>query len=250
MRLKNKVMLVTGGGSGIGQATVLLCAREGAKVAVVYRSEAGRIETERMLQEQGGEGLFIQADVRYETDWQRVISAVEEKYGRLNVLFSNAGIHVRKPVTEVTVDEWDDLLDVNLKGAFLGVKHTIPLMIKSGGGSIIIITSTFGLVGGLTRPAYCASRGAVIALTRQLALDYVGQNIRVNCLCSGPVLVPRVRQLIEEGNVSAEEMLKEVPMGRFAQPQEIAASVVFLASDEASYITGSTLVVDGGWTAH
>lgn len=250
MRLKDKVMLVTGGGAGIGQATVLYSAREGAKVVVVYRGEAGRVETERMLQEQGGEGLFIQADVRKEADWQRVMGIVEEQYGRLDVLFNNAGVMQSKPVTEVSVDEWDDLLNTNLKGTFLGAKHGIPLMIKSGGGSIINMASTLGLAGYPNRATYSAARGGIIALTRQLAIDYVQHNIRANCICPGLVLVARIRGYLERGEWSAEELLKETPMGRFAEPREIAAAVVFMASDEASYMTGSTLIVDGGWTAH
>ena len=250
MRLKDKVMVVTGGGSGIGQAAALRCAREGARVMIMDIVEAGGLETEKALRDHGGEGFFLCADVTKEPDWRKLTSAVEDRYGRLDVLFNNAGSNLAKPVTDLTEEEWDGLLDLNLKGVFLGTKHAIPLMLKAGGGSIINTASTFGLIGFPKMPAYCASKGGVVALTRQLALDYARQNIRVNCICPGPTLTPRIRQYLERGSVAAEDILTGVPMGRFAQPEEIAATVLFLASDEASYITGTALVVDGGQTAH
>ncbi len=250
MRLKGKVMVITGGGSGIGQASALRCAREGAQVVVVEKGEAERLETEQMLQEQGGEGLCIQADVTRETDWQRIMTLVEERCGRLDILFNNAGDNLVKPVTEVRVEEWDKLLAVNLKGVFLGAKHAIPLMLNGGGGNIINMASTFGLIGFSAMPAYCASKGGVIALTRQLALEYAQQNIRVNCVCPGPTLTPRIQRYIEKDKTLIERNLSTVPMGRFATPEEIASSVLFLASDESSYMTGAALVVDGGQTIH
>jgi len=250
MRLKDKVMLITGGGSGIGQATVLKSAQEGAKVVVMYRGEAGRIETEGMLQEQGSEAFFIQADVRKEAEWIRVMGMVEERYGRLDALFCNAGSTNINAVTDVTEEEWDDLFALNMKGVFLGNKHAIPLMIKGGGGSIINMSSAFGLVGREKMPVYCATRGGVIALTRQVALEYASQNIRVNAICPGPVLVPRIRRYIDDGKLIESDLTREVPMGRCAEPREIAAAVVFMASDDASYMTGSTMVVDGGMTSH
>ncbi len=249
IRLKDKVMLITGGGAGIGQATAFLCAGEGAKVVVMEISEAGCIETERKFHEQGREGLFLQADVRRESDWRRVMKVVEQQYGRLDILFSNAGSNIRKPVTEVTEEEWDAIVNLNLKSVFFGAKHAIPLMIRSGGGCILNMASTFGLIGYPIVPIYAATKGGVIALTRQIAVDYAQRNIRVNCICPGPTLTPRVRGYVEQGLISSEENLGPVLLRRWAKPEEIAAAVLFMVSDEASYMTGSVLVVDGGQTA-
>ena len=250
MRLAGKVMLVTGGGSGIGQATALRGAREGARVVLTDIAEAGGSETEKALRAGGGDGLFVRADVTRGADWERALGVVEERYGRLDILFNNAGSNLIKPVTDVTEAEWDGLLTLNLKSMFLGVKHALPLMLRSGGGSIVNMASSLGLIGIPAMAPYCASKGGVIALTRQLALDYAGQGIRVNCVCPGPTLTPRLRRYLESGAAAAADLMANVPMGRFAEPDEIAATVLFLASDEASYITGAALVVDGGQTAH
>lgn len=250
MRLRDKVMVVTGGGSGIGQASALTCAREGARVVIMDVVESGGRETEKALKDQGSEGFFVHADVTKASDWQRLLKAVEDRYGRLDVLFNNAGSNLAKPVTELTEEEWDGLVDLNLKGVFLGVKHAVPLMLRAGGGSIINTASTFGLIGFPKMPAYCASKGGVIALTRQLALDYARQKIRVNCICPGPTLTPRIQRYLDGGMARADDILQDVPMGRFARPEEIAATVLFLASEEASFVTGTALVVDGGQTAH
>ena len=248
MRLQHKVMVVTGGAAGIGLATVLRCTQERAKVVVLDIAEAEDKETEQMLQSWKEEGLFIRADVTKESDWQQAIGIVEKQYGRIDVLFNNAGTSVVEEVTEVTEQEWDSLLNLNLKGVFLGAKHAIPLMLKSGGGTIINNASVFGLIGNPKMPTYCASKGGVIALTRQLAVDYAKQNIRVNCICPGLVLTPRIQRYFDQELPRMEEYLRVIPMGRAAQPEEIAETVLFLASDEASYITGSILVVDGSWT--
>lgn len=250
MRLKDKVMVVTGGGSGIGQAAALRCAKEGAKIVVMDIVEAGGRETVNALKAQGSVGVFIKADVTQEADWIAAMDETERRYGRIDVLFNNAGSNLSKPVTEVTVEEWDSLIALNLKGVFLGAKHAIIRMLKTGGGSIINTSSSFGVIAFPKMPAYCASKGGIIMLTRQLALDYAKQNIRVNCICPGPTLTPRVKAHFAKGDVSSDSVLGGVPMGRFAEPEEIAGPVLFLASDDASYMTGAALVVDGGQTMH
>lgn len=250
MRLKDKVMIVTGGASGIGQAAALVCASEGAKVVIMDITEADGIETERKLREQGGQGVFVRSDVTKESDWTRIMGLVQSQYGRLDVLFNNAGTNLIKPVTEITEQEWDNLLALNLKGVFFGVKHGIPLMLRSGGGSIINTASTFGLIGNPNMAAYCASKGAIIALTRQLALDYGKHNIRVNCICPGLTMTARIKRYVDQGISKPESMIAQVPLGRLAEPSEIGKVVLFLASDDASYVSGTAQVVDGGRLTH
>jgi len=250
MRLRQKVMVITGGGAGIGQATAVRCAREGAKILVMDVADEGLRETERMLMEEGSGHLCVQADVTRDSDWKRVIDLAVERHGRLDVLFNNAGTNLVKPVTETTEEEWERILGLNLKGTFLGVKHALPMMVEGHGGSIINHASALGLVSFPNTPAYAASKGGIIAFTRQVAVDYARDNIRVNSLCTGPTLTARLRRYAETGLMRTETVLKDIPMGRYALPEEIAAAVLFLASDEASYITGTALVIDGGLTAH
>lgn len=250
MRLKGKVAVITGGAQGIGQATALRFAQEGAKVAIVDIAEAEGHETERMLQQQEPECLFIHGDVTKELDWQGVMNTVEKKYGRLDIAFNNAGTALHKPTTEVSEDEWNRIIDINLKGVFFGAKYAIRMMLNGGGGAIINTASTAALVGLTNMSVYCASKGGVLALTRQLAVDYAQYNIRVNCVCPGPTLTPLLQREIDLGLATAEGFINAVPMRRLAKPSEIASAVLFLASDDASYVTGTALVVDGGQSSH
>ncbi|MDP2719956.1 MAG: glucose 1-dehydrogenase [Dehalococcoidia bacterium] len=246
MRLQDKVMVVTGGASGIGQATAFLCAREGAQVVILDIDEAGGRDTERRIIDEGGQGMFLRHDVTREADWQNLVDLADKRFGRIDILFNNAGSNLMKPVTEVTEQEWDTLMALNLKGVFFGIKHVIPLMIKGMAGSIINTASTFGLIGNPNMPVYCASKGGIIALTKQVALDYGKHNIRVNCICPGPTLTPRIKKYIDQGFTKADSMVSRIPMGRAAEPDEIARVVLFLASDDSSYVNGAVQVIDGG----
>ena len=252
LRLRGKNALITGAGSGIGRSSAILFAEEGARVAVVDLREDGGNETARMIKQVGGDAVFVQADVSEEKQIERMVEAGESTFGRIDILFNNAGDNLRKSATELASEEWDRLLTLNLKSVFLGCKHTLPLMMKAGGGSVINTASTFGLIGRPNMPAYCASKGGIIALTRQLALDYARYNIRVNCLCPGPTLTPRLQRQIssaENPELYRANLLASVPIGRLGKPEEIAHAALFLASDESSFVTGTALVVDGGQTA-
>lgn len=249
MRLDGKVAVVTGGGSGIGRATAIRCAREGARVILTDIVEAAGRETEALIRKEDGDGRFVPGDVTSASDWQRITHRIETDHGRLDILFNNAGRNLIKDITEVEDEEWDALLDLNLKGVFLGCKYSLPLMVKSGAGSVINTASTLGLLALPKMPAYAASKGGVIALTRQLAVDYARHGIRINCICPGPVLTPRIQRYVESGTIDVEGLIRGVPMGRLGQPEEIAAVVAFLASEDASFITGTAICVDGGQTA-
>ena len=250
MRLKGKIALVTGGAMGIGQAAALRFAREGAKVAIVDIAESEGRETERMLREYVPGCFFIQADVTREADWIRVMDTVEKTYGRLDILFNNAGTNLFKSATEIEEAEFDRIISLNLKGVFFGAKHALTMMLKTGGGSIINTSSTSALIGLPRMSVYSASKGGILALTQQLAVDYAPHNIRVNCVCPGVTLTPLVQREMDLGLATEENLTHGIPMGRFGQPSEIAAAVLFLASDDASYVTGAALVVDGGRTVH
>jgi meso-butanediol dehydrogenase / (S,S)-butanediol dehydrogenase / diacetyl reductase len=249
-KLDGRVAMVTGGASGIGKAACVRLSQEGAKVIFTDSDEEGGKRTEGETLRQGAKAEFIKGNVSSEVDWRRVIAQLEKVHGRLDVVFNNAGFNLKKSVTSITSKEWEGLMAVNLKGVFLGMKYAIPLMLKGGGGSIINNASSFGIIGYPEMAAYCASKGGIIALTRQVALDYARSNIRVNCICPGPTHTTRIEGYIRQGWISEKDLVAMVPLGRMAYPEEIAAVVAFLASDDASYITGTALPVDGGQTAH
>ncbi|MDS1030519.1 glucose 1-dehydrogenase [Bacillota bacterium LX-D] len=247
MRLQNKVAVITGAGTGIGSATAILFAKEGAKVVVSdYNVETGQ-QTLAQIKNNGGEAIFVKADVSKETEVQSLMEETFNHFGRLDILFNNAGIGEIAPATELTEEAWDRTININLKGVFLGAKHAIPYIQKSGGGSIINNASILGHVGTPGATAYNAAKGGVIILTKNLALDYAKDNIRVNAVCPGYIRTP----MVEEG--AFKEMLDQLkalhPIGRLGNPIEVAYCVLFLASDESSFVTGSSLMVDGGYTA-
>lgn len=252
MRLAGKVAIITGAGAGIGRATALLFAKEGAKVVVADCNPQMGTETVSLIKQEGGEAIFVQVDVCKAADAERVARTTVETYGKLDILVNNAGIYVQGSVVEMREEAWDRILDVNLKGVFLCSKYCIPEMIKGGGGSVVNIGSEAGIVGIQNQVAYNVSKSGVIALTKSTALDFAAHNVRVNCLCPGRTLTPLVEKVIAEAEdpASARRALEEDrPLNRMGRPEEIAAGVLYLASDESPYATGSILSIDGGYTA-
>ncbi len=250
MKLKGKVAVITGAGSGIGRAAALLFAEEGAKVVVADYSVAGGQETVKQIKAKGGEATFVATDVSKAADVQKMIKTAIDKYGRLDILYNNAGIEgPLGPTENVSEADWDRVLSVNLKGVFLGSKHAIPQMLKQGGGVIINTASIAGLVGVANMPAYCASKGGIVLLTKTMALEYARKNIRVNCICPGAVKTPMLDRFTGS-QPEAEKFLRESqPVGRWGEPEEIAQAALYLASEQSSFVTGTTLIVDGGLTA-
>ncbi|TMH27067.1 MAG: SDR family oxidoreductase [Betaproteobacteria bacterium] len=251
MRLKDKIALITGGGSGIGRQSALLFSREGAAVLVVDVNDTGGNETVAMVQQAGGDAAYCRADVSKAGDCENMVAQAEKAFGRLNVLFNNAGIMHPKDDDAVSTDEavWDQTLDINAKGVFLGCKYGIPALKRAGGGSVINTASFVARLGAATpQIAYTASKGAVLAMTRELAVIHARQNIRVNALSPGPLKTELLMSVLNTEE-KRKRRLVHVPMGRFGEAEEIAKAALFLASDESSYMTGTEFLVDGGLTA-
>jgi NAD(P)-dependent dehydrogenase (short-subunit alcohol dehydrogenase family) len=251
MRLSNKVALITGAGSGIGRESALLFANEGAKVVVVdVNAKAGQ-ETVSQIQNAGGSASFVSADVSKAAGVAAMIEFAEKTHGKLNVLFNNAGIFPDKDGSVIDTDEevWDLVMNVNLKSVFLGCKFGIPALMRAGGGSIINTASFVALMGAATSQiAYTASKGGVLSMTREMAVEFARKNIRINALCPGPVQTPLLAELLADP-ARRQRRLVHIPMGRFAEAKDIAHAALFLASDESAYVNGATFTVDGGITA-
>jgi len=247
MRLKDKVALITGAGSGIGRQSALLFAREGAAIVAVDLNEQAARDTAAALPS----AIAVRADVSKAADCQAMIAAAERQFGKLNVLFNNAGIMHAKDDDAVATDEsvWDLTLEVNAKGVFLGCKHGIPALRRAGGGSVINTASFVARLGAATpQIAYTASKGAVLAMTRELAVIHARENIRVNALSPGPLRTELLMSFLDTEQ-KKQRRLVHVPMGRFGEAEEIARAALFLACDESSYVTGTEFLVDGGLTA-
>jgi NAD(P)-dependent dehydrogenase (short-subunit alcohol dehydrogenase family) len=250
-RLQGKVALITGADSGIGRATARLFAREGARVACADFRESGTPRIDRLIADEGGEAVYVAGDVRVRADCDRMVAAALDAFGDLDVLFNNAGLGARGRLHEMKDEDWNLVMDTNLHGVYHGSRAALPHFLERGRGNIVNTASTFGLLGTDRYPAYCASKGAIVVLTRQMAIDY-GPNIRVNCICPGATETPRMLHNIATAEDPAArragvETLNRC-MGRLARPEEIAYGVLFLASDESSFVTGHALVVDGGQT--
>ncbi|MCZ7384014.1 MAG: SDR family oxidoreductase [Candidatus Methanoperedens sp.] len=248
--LENKVALVTGGGSGIGRACALAFAREGARVVVADVMERGGKETVQMIQETGGESIFVKTDVSKPADVEALVKRAVDTYGRLDCGINNAGIEgIMAQTADYIEENWERVININLKGVWLCMKYEIPEMQKQGGGAIVNMASVAGLVGFQGMPAYCASKGGIIQLTKVAALEYAKAGIRVNAVCPGVIRTPMVER-VTGGNPEAEAQFTAIePVGRMGTPGEIAESVVWLCSEAASFVTGHPMVVDGGLTA-
>ena len=250
--LEGKVALVIGGGSGIGRASALAFIREGAKVVLADVNTSGGEETLDRIKEMGGEACFVRADVSSAAAVEAMVSRTVESYGRVDCAFNNAGISVpmRGPMHEFPEEMWDRVVNINMKGVWLCMKYEIPRMLQTGGGTIVNTASIMGLVGSPTgNMAYNASKHAVVGMTKTAAIEYAQSGIRVNAVCPGYILTPLVEQGILSDPGQEEKIIGRHPMGRLGKPEEIAESVVWLCSDAASFVTGHTMTVDGGYVA-
>jgi NAD(P)-dependent dehydrogenase (short-subunit alcohol dehydrogenase family) len=252
-RLQGKVALITGGTSGIGRSTALLFAQQEAAVAVAGQDKARGEQVVQELRAGGGRAIFLPVNVAMASDCQQAVERTIAEFGGLDILFNNAGIIHRKTVLELSEEEWDLMMAVNVKSVFLLSRAAIPHMLETGGGVIINNGSDWGLVGGPRAASYCASKGAVVQLTKAMAIDYGAYHIRVNCICPGDTATPMLRNEAVQLGESDENFLREAaqrpPLQRIGRPEDIAQAALYLASDESSFVTGTTLLVDGGGLA-
>ena len=248
-RLKGKVALISGAAKGMGAVEARMFAKEGASLVVgdILEDEGTKLALE--ISSEGASCVFVPLDVREASQWESAVTKATSAYGRLDVLVNNAGVTSRMNLLDTTEEDWDRVLDINAKGSFLGIKAVIPAMRKSGGGSIVNISSQLGLVGGdFSSPQYQASKGAVRILTKSVAIQYASEGIRCNSVHPAPIETDMTADVRADKNRLAD-MVRRIPMGRYGKPEEVAYAVLYLASNESSYVTGSELVVDGGGTA-
>jgi len=250
-KLQGKVILVTGGGSGIGRATSLLLAAQGARIMIADYVPEGAEKTVAMIKEAGGVASCVAADVSVSKQVELMVNKTVETYGRIDGAFNNAGIEGRMGTDTATASEenFDRTIAINLKGVFLCMKYEIPHMLKQGGGAIVNTASIAGLVGFEGNSAYNASKHGVIGLTKTAALEYAQKNIRVNCVCPGVIQTPMVARIMDSGQMDERDLMAGEPVGRLGQPTEIGEGVVWLLSEASSFVTGHSLIIDGGWVA-
>ncbi len=249
MRFMNKVVLITGAGVGIGRATAMEFAKEGAKVAVNSITPANGLETLRLLKDAGAQAIYVQGDVSVSDDARRIVEETVHTFGKIDILVNNAGIVLPGRVDNISEEDWDLTMAVNLKGVFLVSKYCILNMLKSGGGAIVHNASVAAIKGLRDRSAYSASKGGVVSLTKAMAADYIKDNIRVNCICPGTIDTPSLQKRImkfEDYEKARQDFIQRQPIGRLGKDSEIAAAILFAASDEAAFMTGSTITIDGG----
>lgn len=251
MRLEGKVALITGGASGMGMVASKLFASEGAKVVLTDLADEAGEKVAAQIAEEGGDALYVHADVSSEADAGAMVEAAVERFGKLDVLYNNAGIMLADDGSVDATDEsvWDRTLAINVKGVAFGCKYGVPAMISGGGGSIINVASFVAWLGAATsQTAYTASKGAVLAMTREIAVEYARKGVRCNALCPGPIETPLLMQLLSD-EAKRQRRFVHIPMGRLGRADELAKAALFLASDDSSYMTGASLIVDGGITA-
>ncbi len=252
MRLKGKVSLITGAGSGIGRATALRFASEGATVVIADQNLQAAEKTQHLIEQANGIGQAIAVDITQEHQVAEAIAQTVQGFGRLDILHNNAGVSVLKPITETTEADWDFLFGVNLKGMFFGCKHAIPYMVQQAGGVIINTASELAIVGQPLYSAYCATKGGVLAFTRALSVEWVSKGIRINAVCPGPIKTPMLQAEFDiAADPTAEETatIQSIPAGRLGTPEDIARVALFLASDDAEFVHGAAIIADGGRTA-
>jgi NAD(P)-dependent dehydrogenase (short-subunit alcohol dehydrogenase family) len=252
MRLEGKVALITGGTSGIGSATAVRFAKEGASVAITGRNAERGDEVVQSIAADGGEAIFIRSDARFADDCRNAVDRTLERFGKIDVLFNNAGVFHPKTIPECTEEEWDETIDSSLKGAFLMSKYVLPSMIEQGSGSIIHTSSGWGFQGGAGAASYCAAKGGLVVMAKAMAIDHGPQGIRVNCVCPGDVETPMLHDDAKKRGLTCDDYAEgaaDRPLGCIGTVEDIANAVLYLASDEAAFVTGESLVVDGGGIA-
>jgi NAD(P)-dependent dehydrogenase (short-subunit alcohol dehydrogenase family) len=249
MRLQDKVAIITGAGSGMGRVAAQMFAVEGAKIVVAEYDEKAGAETTDLVRAAGGEATFVQTDVSSESDAAAMVAAAKDRYGRVDVLYNNAGVmpELDHSVVDTDVDTWDQVMAINVRGVFLGCKHAIPHMVEQGSGSVINISSFVALLGcSVPQDAYTASKGAVLSLTRSLAVQFGPHGVRSNAICPGPIETPMLMDWLVKDEAARQKRLARNPTGRFGKPEEIVNVAIYLASDESRWTNGAHFVIDGG----